>query len=102
MIIVYCTTPSLNEAKVIAEALVNSKLAACVNIIDNIKSFYLWKDKVCNDSETVMIIKTKKELFSQVQTKIKELHSYDTPCVLSIPVDNVEKKFDNWVNSVCT
>lgn len=100
MIIIYSTSPSLTNAKLIADSIVKLKLAACVNIIDKVHSVYLWEGRVCNDSEFSLIIKTKEELFEKVQREIIKLHPYDTPCIISISVNKIAPEFENWINSV--
>ena len=97
MIFVYSTFPTKKEAKRIGERLVRKKLAACVNIFP-IDSVYLWKQKLVKDKEFAAIIKTKKENFKKIEKFILKNHSYDTPCILEIPVGRVTKKYLNWLN----
>lgn len=97
MIFVYSTFPNKKEAKKIGERLVRKKLAACINIFP-IESVYIWRGKVIKDKEFAAIIKTKKENFKKVEKFILANHSYDTPCILEIPVSRVTKKYLNWLN----
>lgn len=95
--VVVSTTSNIDEAKKIAHGLVNNKLAACVNIIPNITSVYFWKNKVCEDSELVLFIKTQKNLFDKVKNFIVENHSYELPEVIMLPIENGLEGYLNWV-----
>ena len=97
--LVYVTTSKALESKKIARELLKEKLAACINIIPNIKSLYLWKGEIEEDSESIMVIKTKSELVEQVIGRIEELHSYEIPCILEITVDNGSKNYLNYIES---
>ena len=97
-IIILTTTSSNKEAEIIGSKLVDKKLAACVNIIPNIKSIYRWKGKINEDSEYLLIIKTVKRVEEDVFENICKLHSYDTPEMISIPVTGGEKSYLNWLS----
>jgi len=94
---IYMTAGSRDEARKIGEKLVVSRLAACVNIIDNINSFYMWQGKVQDDTEVVMIAKTTAARVPQLVEKVKSLHSYDCPCIVSIPVSGGNQDFLDWI-----
>jgi len=85
------------EALKIGKALVSSKLAACVNILDNMNSVYRWQDELQEDSEVVLIAKTTEERVPQLIEKVKSLHSYDCPCIVSLPVLGGHKPFLDWI-----
>ena len=85
-ILILTTASTKAEADQIANKLVQEKLAACVNIIPNIKSIYRWKDKISTDSEFLLIIKTMKSVENKVIQCIKKHHSYDTPEIISFPI----------------
>ena len=91
-IIVQTTCSSKQEAKIIAKALIEEKLAACVQMYE-IESFYNWDNKLCNDFETLLNIKTIKENFEKVKSKIKELHSYDVPEIIQIDITNANEEY---------
>ncbi len=91
-IIVQTTCSSKQEAKIIAKALIEEKLAACVQMYE-IESFYNWDNKLCNDFETLLNIKTIKENFEKVKSKIKELHSYDVPEIIQIDITNANEGY---------
>lgn len=96
MIFIYSTFPNKKEVKEIGERLVKNKLVACVNIFP-IESIYLWRNKIIKDKEFAAIIKTKKENFEKVEKFILENHSYDTPCLIEIPLGRITKKYLNWL-----
>jgi periplasmic divalent cation tolerance protein len=96
MIFIYSTFPNKKEVKEIGERLVKNKLVACVNIFP-IESIYLWRNKIIKDKEFAAIIKTKKENFEKVEKFILENHSYDTPCIIEIPLGRITKKYLSWL-----
>ncbi|MCT7524057.1 divalent-cation tolerance protein CutA [Aliarcobacter cryaerophilus] len=95
-VIVQTTTSNEEEAKKIAKILIQDKLAACVQLKD-IESFYNWDGKLCCERETLLSIKTKKELFSKVKSKILELHSYDTPEIIELDISNISEDYLKFI-----
>lgn len=94
---VLITAPGEEEAAVIARELVELRLAACVNIIPSVRSFYWWEGRIQDDHEVLMIAKTRKDLFGSLREKVKELHSYTVPEVLALPVIEGFDKYLFWV-----
>ncbi|UCB57282.1 MAG: divalent-cation tolerance protein CutA [Candidatus Omnitrophota bacterium] len=94
---VYITAKNKEEARKIGKELVASRLAACVNIIDNMNSIYRWEGKIQDDNEAVLIAKTKESLMDELIEKVKSLHSYSCPCVISLPVLNGNKDYLAWL-----
>jgi periplasmic divalent cation tolerance protein len=95
--LIYITTKDRGEAEKIGQELVKERLAAGVNIFDNVKSFYWWEGKIQQDSEALIIAKTKESLVSTLIEKVKSLHSYACPCVVALPVKKGNKEFIDWV-----
>ncbi len=95
--LVYTLTDNIDEAKKIANALVKEKLAACCNIIHNLTSVYEWKDEICEDSEILILAKTKKSLFEEVKNSIRKNHSYELPAIIMLPIETGLKDFLNWI-----
>lgn len=95
---VYITAKNQAEAKAIGRRLVEERLAACANIINNMESFYWWEGKVQNGQEVVLIVKTKEDLVPELIAKVKSLHSYECPCVVSLPIVDGNKEFLDWIN----
>lgn len=100
--LLYMTASSADEARRIGAALVDEHLAACVNIIDGMTSIYRWEGAVRNDSETVMIAKTRRDLIDSVVTRVKALHSYSCPCVVALPIVAGNPAFLDWIGSETT
>ena len=97
-IVIYITTGSISEAKKIGHTLVEEKLVACSNIISPIHSIYNWQGKICDDKEALIILKTKKKLFKQIVKKVEELHSYDVPEIIAMPIIEGSSKYLSWIN----
>ena len=94
---IYITAGNQEEAKRIGKELVKNRLAACVNIVKDITSFYWWDGELQEDQETVMIAKTKESLFEELVEKVKSMHSYSCPCIVSLPVLQGNGAFLEWV-----
>ncbi len=97
--LVYITTSGNEESKKIAGALVEEKLAACVNIIASIESIYLWKGEIEDDTESLLIAKTKVSNVGRIIKRVKEIHSYETPAILAIPVIDGSKDYLDYLDS---
>jgi len=91
------TAGSVDEARKIGQALVSKRLAACVNIIDRMESFYWWEGKVRSAGEAVMIAKTRESLVASLTQEVKNLHSYECPCIVSLPITDGHKPFLDWI-----
>ncbi len=96
--LIYVTTPNRKEAKSIAYELINSHLAACANIFEETTSIFIWEGKICEGKEVSMILKTREELVERLIEKVKTIHSYDCPCVVSLPITRGNKDFLNWID----
>jgi periplasmic divalent cation tolerance protein len=96
-VVVFITAPSDEEAALIAKSLVESKLAACVNIIRGIRSIYSWQGKIEDETEVLMIAKTRQELFESLTSRVKELHSYDVPEVIALPILQGSEDYLTWL-----
>ena len=97
-IVVFITASKENEAVIIARALVEARLAGCVNIIRGIRSVYRWQGNIEDDKEVLMIAKTKKKLFKALEKKVKELHSYTVPEIVAMPIVTGSKDYLQWLN----
>ena len=100
--LIYITTDGPDEARAIGRALVEARLAACVNIIDPMVSIYRWEGKVAEGRETVLIAKTRAALVGALTEKVRALHSYDCPCVVALPVDGGNPAFLAWIGAETT
>lgn len=100
-IIVLCTAPDNDCAQKIARELVANNLAACCNIIPGLTSIYKWDAKVQQDSELLLMIKSTKHNFELIKEKIKTLHPYKIPEIISVDITQGSKQYIDWIfNSV--
>src|SRR3989344_7743467 len=83
---VYITTKNLKESRKIAKVLIEERLAGCVNIIPKIESMYWWKGKINHHGESLIIAKTKKTSVKKIIYRVKHIHSYSVPCIVSLPI----------------
>lgn len=95
--IIFTTAGSQEEARKIAHALVERRLAACVNIVPQIESVYRWQEKVETATEWLLIIKTRADSFAHVRNAIKELHSYELPECVMVEVDGGSEQYLQWI-----
>ncbi len=95
-IVVLVTSPSEGEAEKLASRLVDEKLAACVNILPT-SSLFRWEGKLSKEDESLLIIKTRYSLFHNLEKRVKELHSYQVPEIIALPVVAGSKQYLDWV-----
>jgi periplasmic divalent cation tolerance protein len=96
-IVVIITAPSEDLAVTIARALVETRLAACANIIKGIRSIYSWQGRIEDDTEVLMIVKTRRELFDSLKSKVKELHPYEVPEIIALPIIAGSDDYLKWL-----
>lgn len=96
-IVVYVTVPNQDTGEKIAGSLVESKLAACVNIVPGVTSIYFWEGKVNKDQELLLIIKTRRNLLPDLTAAVKGMHPYDEPEVVGLPILGGSESYLKWV-----
>jgi periplasmic divalent cation tolerance protein len=96
-IVAFITASDEKEAAKIAKALVEAKLAGCVNIIKDIRSIYNWQGKIEDEKEVLMVVKTQKLLFDSLVKKVKELHSYTVPEIIALPIIQGSEDYLKWL-----
>lgn len=96
---VYVTCPTKAEAQKIALAVLEARLAACANMVDGMESLYWWKEKIEKNRECVLIFKSEQRLFARLRQKILELHSYETPCVVAMPITDGSQGCLDWISA---
>ena len=96
-IIVLITASKEDEAVRIARELVDSRLAACVNMVKGIRSIYRWKGKREDEEEVLMVVKTRQDLFDGLKKRVKELHSYSVPEIIALPVMEGSEEYFKWL-----
>ena len=94
------TASSKSEAKKIVRSLLEEKLIACANMIDSVYSVFWWQEKIEEEKEVLVIMKSHQELFNKVSTRIEELHSYDNPEILALPIVDGSSQYLEWMNKV--
>ncbi len=97
--LIYVTFGDNDNARAVAKELVEARLVSCANIFPPVQSIYKWDGQMQEESEIVAIFKTRTELFEQVEERIKTMHSYDTPCIIALPIEKASQDFANWINS---
>ena len=96
---VYMTCGSLDEARKLGQLLLEKNLAACVNILDGMRSLYRWDGAVQEDQESVLIAKTRHELMDELTKTVLSNHSYECPCIIELPIDGGNPEFLQWIVS---
>ena len=94
---VFTTTPAKEDAQKIARALVEKRLAACVQVLGPITSTYRWKGKIETSEEWLCLIKSRRELFDRLEAAICEIHPYEVPEILAVPVDQAGQSYLDWL-----
>jgi len=96
-IVVLITVPSEEDAANIGYTLVAEKLAACVNIVEGIRSIYAWQGEVHDEPECLLVVKTVAENFDALAERVKELHSYEVPEIIALPILKGSTEYLDWV-----
>ena len=96
-IVLFITTDSAGEARKIAEALLEQKKAACVNIVPGVESVFRWEGKVDSARENLLVVKTKASLLDEVVNLVKKVHSYDVPEIIALPIIGGNKDYLDWI-----
>jgi len=96
-LVVFITTSSYDEARKIASALVVQRKAACVNIVPKVNSLFRWKGKIEEAEESLMVVKTRAELFTDVVSTVKSIHSYEVPEIIALPIIEGNADYLAWL-----
>ncbi len=97
-VLVYITAGSADEAERIAAALVEERLAACVNVVSPITSIYRWQGAIHRDAEVLLLAKTRRALFQRVVARVKTLHSYQVPDIVALPIVDGSEDYLRWID----
>jgi len=100
-IVVLITTATEDEARRIAEILVNQRKAACVNIVPRVNSLFWWEGKLDSARESLLIVKTKAPLFPKIVEIVKGVHSYEVPEIIALPIIDGNKDYLRWLDITC-
>jgi len=97
-LVVLITAPSSEEGEAIARALVEEKLAACVNVIPGMTSFYRWRGELQREGEVLLVVKSRRGLFDRLAARVRELHSYQVPEIIALPVIVGDEDYLRWLS----
>lgn len=98
-ILVLTTVDATELAGTIARELVESRLAACVNIVPGVRSIYRWQGSVCDEAELLLIIKSAREHFEKVRAKVRALHSYELPEIIAVDITHGDAAYLDWMRA---
>ena len=101
-IVVFITAPNREEAARLAELLVGARLAACVQILPEMESVYRWEGKIERQSEFLMIAKSTRDKFDQLEREVRAIHSYETPEIVALPVSAISAPYLKWLEASLT
>jgi periplasmic divalent cation tolerance protein len=96
-LIILCTCPDRGIAERIAETLVDEQLAACVNIVPGLTSIYRWEGRMQRDAELLLLIKTRQAVYSLLEARIRELHPYQIPEIIALPIQTGLAAYLDWI-----
>lgn len=99
VLIVFTTTPNITEAESLARKIIEAKLAACVQVLPQITSFYFWENAVQKDAEFLLLIKTLPAKFAELEEFICTGHSYEIPEIIAVKSENVSEKYFGWLKN---
>ena len=97
IIVIYCTVPKKKLAKDITKVLMKHKLAACVSMIENVKSVFSWEGEVCEEKEIMMMIKTRRANYGKIKLVIEDMHDYSVPEIIALPVVDCSEDYLKWL-----
>jgi periplasmic divalent cation tolerance protein len=98
-LIVFVTAGTSEDAARIAETLVDERLAACVNIVGPIRSIYRWQGEICRDDERLLVIKTTRERYAALEGRVREIHPYEVPEVIALPIERGSAPYLDWLSA---
>ncbi|MBI4483006.1 MAG: divalent-cation tolerance protein CutA [Acidobacteria bacterium] len=99
-LLVFSTVSSQEEGERIGQELVRARLAACVNVVPRITSIYEWKGELCRETECLLLIKSHRGRFQDLQEKIRQLHSYELPEVIGVEICEGSERYLAWIDEV--
>lgn len=97
IIVVYCTVPTKKLAKEITKVLMKHRLAACVSLIENVKSTFSWEGELCEEKEFLMMIKTRRANYGKIKLVIEDMHSYNVPEIIALPIVDCSEDYLKWL-----
>ena len=98
-IVIFITTATTEEAQRISRVLLEQRKVACVNIVPGVSSFFWWQDKIDSAQESLLIVKTKASQLNELVRLVKELHSYDVPEIIAMPIVGGNQDYLKWIGN---
>ena len=97
IIVIYCTVPSKKLAKEISKVLMRHKLAACISMVENVRSVFSWEGEVCEEKEILMMIKTRRSNYGKIKLVIEDIHTYNVPEIIALPIVDCSEDYLKWL-----
>ena len=97
IIVIQCTVPNKKIAKDITKVLMKHRLAACVSMVDNVRSTFSWEGEICEEKEILLMIKTRRANYGKVKLVIEDLHSYSVPEIIALPIVDCSEDYLKWL-----
>ena len=97
IIVIYCTVPDKKLAKDITKILMKHKLAACVSMVENVKSVFSWDGEICEEKEILLMIKTRRANYGKIKRVIEDMHSYTVPEIIALPIIDCSEDYLKWL-----
>ncbi|NOY52715.1 MAG: divalent-cation tolerance protein CutA [Deltaproteobacteria bacterium] len=98
-IVILITASSKEEARTLARDLVETRLAACANLLPGVQSLFHWNGKVEEAEEVLLILKSRAELFERIEARVRKLHSYEVPEIIALPILNGSAPYLAWIDA---
>ena len=97
IIVINCTVPNKKLAKEITKVIMKHKLAACVSMIENVRSTFSWEGEICEEKEVLMLIKTRRENYGKIKLVIEDMHTYNVPEIIALPIVDCSEDYLKWL-----
>lgn len=97
IIVINCTVPNKRLAKEITKVIMKHKLAACVSMIENVRSTFSWEGEICEEKEVLMLIKTRRENYGKIKLVIEDMHTYNVPEIIALPIVDCSEDYLKWL-----
>ncbi len=97
IIVIYCTVPNKKLAKEITAVLMKHRLAACVSMVENVKSIFSWEGEICEEKEILMMIKTRRSNYGKIKLVIEDMHTYSVPEIIALPIVDCSEDYLKWL-----
>ncbi len=97
IVVIYCTVPTKQLAKEITQVIMKHKLAACISMIENVKSVFSWEGEICEEKEIMLMIKTRRANYGKIKLVIEDVHTYNVPEIIALPIVDCSEDYLKWL-----